>query len=355
MTAKEIYFKTMRFNWLKLALGFAMILASLVLLALCLGLGWLFGTEGMGVMFLVWLGGTGVIRFVVMHYCGYMLKAGHVAIIAEAVTTGHVPDDQIDTARRMVAERFAASNVYFAVDKLVDGAIRQLQAVLERAGSFLSGVPGFDAVMKIVRLFLSIALGYVDECCLGYTFHKKDQNTFKSAADGVVIYYQNWKFLLKNAALTTAFVVGAIIAVTIVVFLIIGGLFVTLGWDRHVAFFLAVFVAFAVKFAFIDSWILVNMMTSYMQVAPATEIPFDLYGQLCACSAKFRELYEQGCREVRESMKGEAPAAPGTPPVPEPAPASASPASTAVSGAEIPFTAEAASETGPSIRSEKTL
>ena len=272
MTAKEIYFKTMCFNWLKLALGFAMILASLVLLALCLGLGWLFGTEGMGVMFLVWLGGTGVIRFVVMHYCGYMLKAGHVAIIAEAVTTGHVPDDQIDTARRMVAERFAASNVYFAVDKLVDGAIRQLQAVLERAGSFLSGVPGFDAVMKIVRLFLSIALGYVDECCLGYTFHKKDQNTFKSAADGVVIYYQNWKFLLKNAALTTAFVVGAIIAVTIVVFLIIGGLFVTLGWDRHVAFFLAVFVAFAVKFAFIDSWILVNMMTSYMQVAPATAL-----------------------------------------------------------------------------------
>ena len=326
-----------------------------MLLALCLGLGWLFGAEGMGVMFLVWLGGTGVIRFVVMHYCGYMLKAGHVAIIAEAVTTGRVPDDQIGTARRMVAERFAASNVYFAVDKLVDGAIRQLQAVLERAGSFLSGVPGFDAVMKIVRLFLSIALGYVDECCLGYTFHKKDQNTFKSAADGVVIYYQNWKFLLKNAALTTAFVVGAIIAVTIVVFLIIGGLFVTLGWDRHVAFFLAVFVAFAVKFAFIDSWILVNMMTSYMQVAPATEIPFDLYGQLCACSDKFRELYEQGCREVRESMKGEAPAAPGTPPVPEPAPASASPASTAVSGAEIPFTAEAVSETDPSIRSEKTL
>ena len=45
MTAKEIYFKTRCFNWLKLALGFAMILASLVLLALCLGLGWLFGTR----------------------------------------------------------------------------------------------------------------------------------------------------------------------------------------------------------------------------------------------------------------------------------------------------------------------
>ena len=40
-------------------------------------------------------------------------------------------------------------------------------------------------------MFLDISLGYVDECCLGYTFYHPAQNPYKSAADGVIIYFQN--------------------------------------------------------------------------------------------------------------------------------------------------------------------
>jgi len=298
MTAKELFFKTMCFNWLRLGLGMVTILISLILLALCLGLGWLFGSEGMGVMFLVWLGGTGAIRLALMHYCGYMIKAGHVAILARAVNEGAVPANQVQEARQMVTERFLNANVYFAVDKLVDGAVRELQRYVEKAGNFLNAVPGVEWLVKGVNFFLSIALGYIDECCLGYTFIRKEQNAFKSAADGVVIYYKNWKVLLKDAAWTALTVIGLTLGVTLVVFVVFGGLFKVFGWSHYIAFFLALFVALAVKFAFIDSWILVKMMTTYMQAVPQTTIPFDLYGKLSNYSNKFRELYQRGIQEM---------------------------------------------------------
>ena len=53
----------------------------------------------------------------------------------------------------------------------------------------------------------------------------------------------------------------------------------------------------AVKKAFIDSYMMVKMMVSYMQVAPTTEITFDLYGKLSEWSAKFKELFTKGQNE----------------------------------------------------------
>lgn len=300
ITSFKVYSKTMHFMWLKLLLGIATVIISAILFGVLVGIGSIFGDGGTGITILIWLGATGIVRFVLMHYFGYMVKAGHIAIIATAVTTGKVPDNQVEAAKEMVTQRFATSNIYFAVDKLVGGAVKQLQGVLDTAGSLLDGVPGVDAVIKVGKLFISISLGYIDECCLGYTFCKKDQNAFQSAADGVVIYAQNWKKLLKDAAVTTGVVIAATIGITLVVFLVIGLLFKTLQWSGVVAFILAAFVAFAVKFAFIDSWILVKMMVSYMDVAPTTVITFDLYGKLCGLSEKFKELYSKGLSDQHQ-------------------------------------------------------
>ena len=330
MTAKEVYLKTMQFNWLKLLLGIINVLVCALLLAVLGGIGALFGEIGAIIGILIAMGGTRAVNLIIMHYFGYMIKAGHVAIITQAVTTGQVPAEQVETAKQMVAERFLTSNIYFAVDKLVDGAVRQLQNVLTKAGNMLDFIPGAEAVMNIGKMFVGIALGYVDECCLGYTFLHKEQGAFKSACDGVVIYAQNWKQLLKDAAITTAVVIGSVVGVTLVVFVIIGGLFTLFGGNKLIAFLLALLIALAIKFAFIDSWILVKMMTSYMQAAPSTVITFDLYGKLCGVSSKFKELYEKGKSEPQPTMAaapagaGYAPAAPHQIPaatVPAPAPA----------------------------------
>jgi hypothetical protein len=145
-----------------------------------------------------------------------------------------------------------------------------------------------------MNLFLDISLGYIDECCLGYTFLHPGQNAFKSAADGVAIYFKNWKTLLKDAAKTTFTVVLSVIVVTLVAFVLFGSLFRFFGWSGFAAFVLSLLLAWTMKYAFIDSWILVKMMSSYMQVAPTTPITFDLYGKLSGMSAKFKELWQKG-------------------------------------------------------------
>jgi hypothetical protein len=334
MTPREVFFKTMPFAWAKLLLGLATVAASAVIFALMMGIAWLFKSSGVGiVMIFIWAGATGTISFVLNHYIGYMVKAGHVAVITEAVTTGRVPDNQVEYGKQMVKERFAMSNVYFVLDKLVAAAVRQLQRAVKKITNAASFVPGMKNIQGIIDLFLNIALGYIDECCLGYTFLNKKESAFKCAADGVMIYWQNWKTLLKDAAKTTVTVVVLIVAVTIVAFLVFGLVFVRLlHWNGFVTFLIAVLVAWAVKKAFIDSYMMVKMMVSYMEVAPSTQITFDLYDKLCGMSAKFKQLFEKG--------KEETPALQGAPasvkaPVPLPAKAAAS------AKAPVPLSAKA--------------
>jgi hypothetical protein len=158
-----------------------------------------------------------------------------------------------------------------------------------------------ETLTKLGKMFIDISLGYVDECCLGYTFYNETQNAYKSAADGVVVYAQNWKVLLKNAATTMVVVILAFIAITVVAMLLFGGLISLFGFSAEWAgiggFILALLTAFAIKYAFIDTWILVKMMSTYMEVAPTTQITFDLYGKLRGWSSKFGELLKKGNSE----------------------------------------------------------
>ncbi|MBQ2969891.1 MAG: zinc ribbon domain-containing protein, partial [Bacteroidaceae bacterium] len=159
--------------------------------------------------------------------------------------------------------------------------------------SLLGSLPGADSVKSATNFFLNISLGYIDEFCLSYTFYNRDQNAYKSACDGVVIYAQNWKHLLKNAAMTALTVVVSILVVTLLAFVLFGGAFRLLGWSGFVAFVLAVMLTWTIKFAFIDSWMMVKMMHGYMQVAPTTTITFDLYTQLSGLSSSFKKLFNE--------------------------------------------------------------
>jgi hypothetical protein len=92
-----------------------------------------------------------------------------------------------------------------------------------------------------------------------------------------------------------------------------------------VAFVISLLLAWTVKYAFIDSWILVKMMSSYMQVVPTTQITFDLYGKLCGLSTKFKELWQKGGSPTTASApisQPEASPAPISQPEASPAPIS---------------------------------
>ena len=295
MKAGEIFSGTMGFCWMKLALGLLDVLIGAILFAIMMGIAALTASGEIGaVMFFIWAGVWGTIHWVITHYVGYLLKAGHVAAIAQSFKDGIVPPNPIAFGKDMVKERFATSNVYFLVDRLVAGAVKQLQRVLGKVTSLLGNLPGGGAVQTVGNMFIEISLGYIDECCLGYVFYHKEQNVYKSSADGVVVYAQNWKQLLKDGAKTTIIVLLTIFVVTLLAFALIGGLFRLLDWNMLVAVILSVFISVVVKRAFIDSWILVKMMSSYFTAADTTIITYDLYGKLCNLSGKFKELFNKG-------------------------------------------------------------
>jgi len=300
MKAEEIFSKTLIFGWIKLGLGLLNILIAVVLFAILMGISYLFSSGGVGaLMFFVWLGVVGVLNFLINNYFGYLVKASHVAVIATAFQTGTIPADPVNTGKTMVKDRFGTSNVYFAVDKLVSGSVKQLQRTLGHIADELFGaIPGLNSLKNLMNLFLDISLGYVDECCLGYTFNHPEQNAFKSAADGVVIYFMNWKTLLKDAAKTTFVVILSVVVVTLIAFVLFGGLFHLFGWNGFVAFVISLLLARTIKHAFIDSWILVKMMSSYMQTVPSTQITFDLYGKLSGLSTNFKELWQKGAGQT---------------------------------------------------------
>ncbi|MDR3120626.1 MAG: hypothetical protein LBU58_04750 [Clostridiales bacterium] len=301
MKAGEIYSKTMPFVWAKLLLGLANAVAAIVLFAILMGIASVMNSGSAAfILFLVWLAATGMVRFVLLHYFGYLVKAGHVAVITEAVVSGSVPENQIEYGKQRVKDRFATANVYFLLDKLVSGAVKQIQKGVSKVGDLLGFIPGIHYVVGIAQFFIEIFLGYVDECCLGYTFYKEDQSAFKSAADGVVIYAQNWKKLLANAAKTMVAVI-ALLAVVVLIFVgILSAAFrgFNLGFlGGLVSLLIAFMIALAIKSAFLDSYILVKMLSAYMQDAPDTEITFDLYEKLSGLSGKFKELFQRGQQE----------------------------------------------------------
>lgn len=297
MKTKDVYLKTMKFVWLKLALGAAITLVSTIILGIFMLIGYAIGGPGIAIMLVFWMMLTsGIYRFA-MYYVGYMLKAGHIAVIAKAVSTGQVPENQFEYGKQMVASRFAGANVYFVVDRLVSGAVHQLQRVVGKVGGALDVIPGMDSITSVLQTFIGIALGYVDECCLGYCFINEKEGAFKASCDGVVIYYQNIKKLLKDAAVTTLVVIVTTFIAWLFPFIFILGIFRILHWNMIAAIILAFIVAIVIKTAFIDSYMMVKMMVSYMEVAPSTEITYDLYDKLCKLSGKFKKLFNKAKEE----------------------------------------------------------
>ncbi len=302
MNANQIFSGTMKFMWLKLAFNLVLGLVITLWVALCIAISVAINSPVITFIMLVFGVGGGITVYqFAKHYIGYLIKAGHVAVIAEAAVTGVIPPNQYEYGKTKVKTRFLTSNVFFLIDNLVSGAVKQLQRVVGKAGDLLGFIPGIEAVVKIANIFIEMALGYVDECCLGYTFNNPQEGAFKSATDGVVIYFQNWKELLKSAAKATLIFVILMIVSVLVVFLPLFAIFHPGTVGTIVLLFIAITLASSIKIAFIDSYMMITMMVKYLQLAKTTQITFSLYDKLCGMSAKFKKLFSKGQEEQTAS------------------------------------------------------
>ena len=318
----DIFKKTMPFVWRRLGMYLLLNIGIILYFALVIFLITLFAANGgvVGIIIALILCPIGLRLYTFgCDYIGYMIKAAHVAAIGELAVTGTIPQGMtvVQFGKSKVKERFVASNVYFGLDKLVTGAVKQIQNMITRVGNIFGNIEFIQNIIKILNIFVEIVLGYVDEAVLARVFYKKEENAWKASADGVVLYFQSWKEILKNAAMLVIMIIlfyGIGMGLIYGVAMILGG-FESFNLLSILVLIVGFFLIDVFKQSFLDSYITVSVVNKYMSVTVNQTPQFDLYEKARGWSKKFKELC--GKAEAEGAVVGTAVAAqpvqPGVP------------------------------------------
>lgn len=250
--------------------------------------------------FALWGGvvGFGIVSIAVYwirEYILYVLKAGHIAVMVHLIDGHDVPDGQgqIAYAKEVVSQRFAEANILFVVDQLVKGAIRAITGLIGGVAAFLP-IPGLSGLVSFINTVIRLSLTYVDEIILGYNIRINSNSPFETARQGVVLYAQNGKHMVKNAVWLAVIMWG----VSFVIFLLMLApaaaiLWVMPGQLAGWAFVLAIVFAWAFKAAFIEPFAIASLMQVYFEAIEGQVPNPEWDTRLAEASSKFRELRDK--------------------------------------------------------------
>src|SRR5690625_1218058 len=299
-------------------------LLAFVFLGIMVGIGFLlirmFG-DSSGAFIIVMIIAFGVIygglKFL-ERYVLYMVKIGHISVVVELLTKGKVPEGkgQVAYGKDQVTSNFGTANVAFVLDNMVHALVRQIQRCMIRVGNMFSFISGSKNIIGIINAIMSVALNYIDEAIVSYIFVRKnngyEESVWKSASDGVVLYAQSWKSILKTAVGSVIF----IYAFNIIIFLMLAFPFMfisklmsantpELGFLLGALALIAAYVVTTIlKRAFIDPIVTIAMIRSYQMSIQGMEPKMDLQHKLLSVSDNFKKLFNKR-KEVEEVQKTE--------------------------------------------------
>ncbi len=223
---KEIYKRTIVFSIRRLLWD----ILSFIIVIACAVLGFLI-TEGAFNKGLIGLAIgliAGIIVICIMlRYVSYRYKAAQIAMMTKAIATGKLPDDVVKAGKKAVDKRFTTVAVYFAVTGAIKGVFNQIGRGITSVGQAVGGDSG-GAVGSTISAIIQTIVAYLCDCCLGWVFYREDQKPFKATCEGAVIFFKKGKTLVKN--------LGRIFGMSIVSFLVIGGVFFGIFWLVFQAF-----------------------------------------------------------------------------------------------------------------------
>lgn len=306
--------KTLPFLLLRIVVYVGITLAYVLAVGIGGGMGYLFGSIGG-----TGGGGAGIggfVGFVVVsgilywarQYLLYLVKAGHIAVLVELLDGRPIPagKGQIDYATGIVKQHFATSSVLFGLHQLIRGILRVFNRITVSIASWLP-IPGLDIVVKLVDAVINTGLSSLDQVILAQILRRQTQNPWAVARDGIVLYAQNYKGVLKNAAFLTFLIWG----LTLLIWLLVAAPIAALIGLFHVhaswwTFVLALIAALSLKAALIDPFATVALIQVYDKITAGQTPNPEWTARLDSMSSKFRELTQKASA---------APAS--TPPVPQ--------------------------------------
>ena len=298
-----VMIKTLPFILLRVAVYFGITLAYILFTGTGAGIGWgvgALGTLEFQAMSTFWggvigFGITAAVMYWVREYILYMVKAGHIAVMVELLDNKPLPEgrSQISHAGTVVKERFAEASVLFAIDQLIKGVLRAITGLLRGILSFLP-IPGVRQLMVILYAFLRVAVGFVDEVILAYAIRTRSTNPWGSAKEALILYGQNYKVMLKNAA-WLAVIVYSLSFVVFLVMLAPAALLVYLmpgAWSAG-GFVFALLFAWSFKVALFDPFAVACLMQVYFKTIENQTPNPEWEARLEQMSGKFRKLKER--------------------------------------------------------------
>lgn len=312
--------QTMPFIILRCAVYFGITLAYIIFTGVGSGIGWSIGglgDEGFQASATVWggiagFGLTAGIVYFLREYILYMIKAGHIAVMVQLLDGKPMPDgkSQVEYGRSVVQERFTQANVLFVMDQLIKGVVTAITGVVQGLTSILP-IPGMQQLMGLVRAFLRVAVGLVDEVILAYAIRTDSQNPWGSARTALVLYAQNAPGMLRNAAWLTVFVYGVSFLVFLLFLAPAAALVYMLpgAWTAGGVVFALVF-AWAIKAAVIEPFAIACLLQAYFQAIEGQTPDPEWESRLDGVSRKFGQMKDKAAAWVGK-----------TPPVSEPSPA----------------------------------
>lgn len=300
----SIMARTWPFVVLRMVVYFSITLAYIVAMGAGAGVGYGVGhvaTDPDGpITFALWGGiaGFGVVSLVVYwirEYILYIVKAGHIAAMVHLIDGRELPggQNQIAYAREVVTARFSEASILFVLDQLVKGAVGAITGLISGIAAFLP-VPGLDGVVRFINTVIRMSLTYVDEIILAYNIRIGSNSPWQSARQGIVLYAQNGKTMVKNAIWLS--LVVWIVSLLIFLFMLAPAgaiLYFMPGELAGWAFVLAIIFAWAFKAALIEPFAIASLMQVYFKVIEGQVPNPEWDNRLEEASSKFRELKEK--------------------------------------------------------------
>ncbi|MBN8630278.1 MAG: hypothetical protein J0L76_05435 [Rhodobacterales bacterium] len=294
-TAPFLIFRALVF----FAVGAALILMTGAGAGTGYGIG-IFGDEEFQTSSTLWggifgFGLTAGVIFFFRDYLLYLVKAGQIAVMVEYLDGRPVPygHGQIAFARSVVAERFGQASALFALDRLVKGVIGVITGLVEGVMTILP-IPGLNQIMAAVRAYLRLSVGLVDEIILAHAIRTRSENAWEAAHDGLVLYAQNGRAMLVNAAWLT--LISWVLAAVVFLFMLAPatGLIWLLPGDASGGLYIfALVFAWAIKAALIEPFALACMLQVFFKLTEGQEPQPEWRGRLTQISDKFRQLGER--------------------------------------------------------------
>ncbi|MFC4541966.1 hypothetical protein ACFO5R_08510 [Halosolutus amylolyticus] len=243
--ATRVYRKTLPFVFLQFAIGVAFALIGVIYLSLVLWLGlrFLAGNGGASLLVVALVMLIGLVTFagiwrLIHRYFLYLVKTGHVAVIAHVVEEGEPPDNQITYGVEQVKEYFVSASALWGVSEVIDAVLKQFNRAVARLKRMIP-VPipsNLERLLEILQKSVVLAVRYLDNAIIAYMFVDRNENRWQSAREGLVLYAKTWKMVLGSTLLivvgmyVTSFVLLSLLAPVAVVLDFLPTAFEAMSW-----------------------------------------------------------------------------------------------------------------------------